>query len=133
MSSDLSKSFGEGFLLEFTCVIFDIPDGKSDLLLKIMNSDSDVFGNFRGDDLRFKNSPAQAKFAKDRSFFDNLILRGYFKLNASESSSVAGFISDTWENCDAKKATGLSWGLQIKYFEFIFGSSSRMFYSKMLL
>lgn len=130
---DLSKSFGDGFLCEFACVIFDIPDGKSDWLLKILSAKGDAFGNFEGSDLRFENSPAEPKLAEDRSFFDDLILRSYFKLNASESSSAASFISDVWKNCDAKKAAGLSWGLQIKYFEFIFGSSSRMFYSKMLL
>lgn len=123
VKGDLSESFGDGLLLEFVCVIFDIPQGKSGLLLKIMNSGADVSGNFQGCNLHFKNSPTEVKLAKDRSFFGDLILRTYFNLNASESSSVVSFISNTWEDCDAKKATKLSLGLQMKYYEFLFGAS----------
>ena len=121
ITCDTSKSFGEGSLIEFVCVIFDIPEGKSDLLLKILNAKGAVLGNFEGSDLRFKNFPSKLNLEKKGDFFKDLALSANFKLNASESANMVGLVSDIWGKYNAEKASSLSLGLKAKYDEIIFG------------
>ncbi len=106
--------------LETAYVIFDVQSEQLDSLLEILNAKSDFYGNFDGGDLRFKSYFAKLEFTKDRSFFENLILRVYFILNESESLKLLNSIVDIWERYDAQEASMITWNLYSEYNKILF-------------